>query len=73
MRFVCEDDRPGDILAVTVEMMVRLDGSFTESDEDRALQERYFERFPADHWSAQARTPMGRAFPGKHSAYFLES
>ncbi len=73
MRFVFEDNAPEDILAVTEEMMARLDGSFIESDEDRTLQARYFARFPAGHWSAQVRTPMGRDFLAKHQAYFLES
>ncbi len=73
VRFVFEDNAPEDILAVTEEMMARLDGNFTESEEDRAMQARYLARFPADHWSAEVRTPMGRDFLAKHQAYFLES
>jgi putative glycosyltransferase (TIGR04372 family) len=73
LRFVCEDNTPEDNLAVTEEMMARIDGSFTESDANRALQDRYLARFPADHWSAEVRTPMGRDFLAKHRDYFLES
>ncbi len=73
MRFVFEDNTPEDILAVTEEMLLRLDGSFAESDEDRAMQAGYFGRFPADHWSAEGRTPIGRDFLAKHRTYFLES
>ncbi len=73
MRFVFEDNTSEDILAVTEEMMARLDGSFAESDEDRAVQAGYFGRFPADHWSAEGRTPIGRDFLAKHRTYFLES
>jgi putative glycosyltransferase (TIGR04372 family) len=72
-RFVCEDNRPEDILAATDEMLARLDGRFEDSEADRALQARYFARFPADHWSAEVRTPMGRDFLRRHRAYFLES
>ena len=54
-------------------MMARLDGRFEESEADRALQARYIARFPADHWSAEVRTPMGRDFLRRHQSYFLES
>ena len=71
-RFICDDNTPEDILAVTEQMMARLDGSFAESEEDRTMQARYSARFPADHWSAQVKTPMGRDFLAKHRDYFLE-
>ena len=53
--------------------MARRNGGFAETAADRALQARYFARFPADHWSAEVRTPMGRDFLRRHQAYFLES
>ncbi len=72
-RFICDDNTPEDILAVTEEMLLRLNGGFAETEADRALQARYFARFPADHWSAEVKTPLGRDFLRKHRAYFLES
>ena len=67
-----EDNSPEDVLAVTVEMTERLDGTFVPSEEDIALQERYFRQFPPDHWAARIKTPIGRDFLRKHRAYFLE-
>ena len=53
--------------------MARLSGGFEKSEAGRALQARYFARFPADHWSAEVRTPMGRDFLRRHQSNFLES
>lgn len=56
------DNSEEEILAVTREMMERLEGGFRTDEMDQKLQETYFGLFPDDHWAASIKTPMGRDF-----------
>jgi putative glycosyltransferase (TIGR04372 family) len=64
------DNSEQDILDVTREMLDKLEGSFTETEANRALQEKYFNLFPSDHWAAGVKTPVGQDFIRKNSALF---
>lgn len=59
-RYVDNDEQ--EILAITKEMMERLEGRFCPSETDQKLQKAYFDLFPGDHWAASIKTPMGRDF-----------
>lgn len=61
-----EDNSPEEIRDVTLEMMERLSGTFQQTEEDRKLQQRYFDQFPPDHWAASIKTPMGQCFLRKY-------
>ncbi len=60
------DNTPDEILTATVEMLDRLDGRFVPTVENEALQRRYFELVPPDHWSVRVRTPIGAGFLRSH-------
>lgn len=59
-----------DILDVTVEMLDRLDGCHTESEEDRALQNRFFSHLHVGHYSYGAKSRVGSAFLRKHQELY---
>jgi len=51
-----------EILDVVNEMMERLEGRFTLTDEEAGLLEKYFQLYPQDHWAKSIRTPIGIEF-----------
>jgi len=57
-----EDNSEQEICDVTQEMIERLEGTFKQDKEDRIRVEKYFDLFPADHWAAGVKTPIGRDF-----------
>lgn len=56
------DNTPEEILAVTREMLDRLDNKHNVSDDDVELQRRYFGLFPKGHRFAKIKTPIGAEF-----------
>jgi putative glycosyltransferase (TIGR04372 family) len=67
------DNTAEEILEVCREMLDRLDGTFSPSEEDEALQRRYFELFPADHWCRAVKSPIGRDFLRRHRHLLIEA
>ena len=66
-----EENTPEEILDVTKEMIRRLDGSFSLSEEDTRLLEKYFELYPEDHWTKEIKNPIGIEFLKKNQLLFL--
>jgi len=57
-----EDNSKDEIAAVTKEMLLRLNGEYIETEEDRFLRQQYRALFPQDHWSYENLTPIGADF-----------
>ncbi|MBF0238667.1 MAG: TIGR04372 family glycosyltransferase [SAR324 cluster bacterium] len=65
------ENKPEDILAITQEMMDRLEGIWKPSMEDQELLLHYFNLFPQDHWSKMVKTPIGLEFLKKYREFFI--
>jgi putative glycosyltransferase (TIGR04372 family) len=57
---------PAEILALTTELMDRLDGVDVDTDEDKMLQEQFRSLVEPHHFSWGARSRVGKAFLREH-------
>lgn len=61
-----EENTSEDILALTIEMIDRLDGKFVETEEDKQLHDRYMSLFKPGHYSYGAASGVCFAFLRKY-------
>lgn len=61
-KIIVEENNPEDILALTVEMLDRLDKKFTETEEDKRLHEKYMSLIEPKHYSYGAASKTSFAF-----------
>ncbi|MBI1776255.1 MAG: TIGR04372 family glycosyltransferase [Proteobacteria bacterium] len=77
---VYEDNTPEEIEAATKEMLARVAGSFSETELDQSLRQRYLDAFRAGSWSGAAKRvsmsseagmPLGAAFLRRYQDLLL--
>lgn len=67
------ENSPEEIRDVAVEMAERLDGTWQTENDDGALQQRFWEIFPAGAKDAAGRAPLHGDIRGRFGANFLRS
>ena len=61
-----DENKPEDILELVTEMLDRLDGTFTEHEDDQALHARYMSLFKPGHYSYEACSRVCIGFLRRH-------